>query len=176
MKEQMGQMVSKSSGDADIDSLNCLTKYLRPRQGEQLPFLTLDKLNQTITDIYLTITSHDGAYSPGNEPPLSKYVIKYFISKMFDYETAVPIISQFLLSCTRFRHESIYVKLFMLQIEEQLNALLLIEYMVQLVKKEKIGESGLPKLSIPKYANLASRILPNEQIDDLKRLLERKII
>lgn len=176
MKEQMGQMVAKSAGDTDIDSLNGITKYLPPRQGEQLPFLPLDKLNQTITDIYLTRTRHDGAYSFGNEPPLSKYVVKYFISKMFDYETAIPIIWQFLLTCTRFRHESMYVKLFMLQIEEQSNALPLIEYMVQLVKKEKIGENGLPKLSVLKYANLASKILPNEQIEDLKRLLERKII
>ncbi|KAK8899993.1 Axonemal dynein light chain domain-containing protein 1 [Tritrichomonas musculus] len=176
LKEQMGQMVSKSLGDTDVDSLNVITKYLPPRQGEQLPFLPLDKLNQTISDIYLTRTRHDGAYSAGNEPPLSKYILKYFISKMFDYETAVPIIWQFLLSCTRYRHESTYVGLFMLQIEEQSNALQLIEYMVQLVQKEKIGENGLPRLSILKYANIASRVLPSEQIDDLKRLLERKII
>lgn len=176
MKEQMGQMLSKSSGTADLDSLHVITQYLPPRQGEQLPFLPLNELNQRISDIYRTRTRHNAAYSPDCEPSLAKYVIKYHISIMFDYETAIPIIWQFLLTCSRYRHESIHVGLFMAQIEEQSNHLPLMEYMAQLVKNEPLSEIGLPRLSILKYANIASRVLPSEQIDDLKRLLERKII
>ncbi|OHS99980.1 hypothetical protein TRFO_33438 [Tritrichomonas foetus] len=175
MREQMGQMLSKSQ-ITDLDSLHVITQYLPPRQGEQLPFLPLSELNQRITDIYRTRAKHDAAYSPENEPSLAKYVLKYHISKLFGYETAIPIIWQFLLTCSRFRHESLYVGIFMHQLEEQSNHLPLIEYMVQLVKNESLSEIGLPRLSVMKYADIASRILPNEQIEDLKRLLERKIV
>ena len=175
MREQMGQMLNKSSV-TDIDNLNGITQFLPPRQGEQLPFLSLSEINQRISDIYRTKTRHDAAYSEDCKPSLAKYVLKYHIEKMFGYEPAVPIIWQFLLTCTRYRHESQYVGIFMTQLEEPSNALPLIEYMVQLVKNETLSEIGLPRLSILKYADLASRVLPAEQIDDLKRLLERKVI
>jgi hypothetical protein len=102
--------------------------------------------------------------------------VKYHIASMLGYAAAVPSIWQFFLSCGRYRHESIMVALFMSQIEAQNDALYVIEYMAILTRKEDPTETGLPKLPIPRYAELARRLLPPDEVDKLKGLLERKVV
>jgi hypothetical protein len=176
MKEQMGQMTTKGNYGADVESLRSVTQYLPRRQGPQLQFLPLNQLNRRIIDILLAKARHDGAYTQGNEPPLYQFIIKYHIGSMLSYTAAVPAIWQFLSSGGRYRHESIMVGLFMNQVESQNDTLYLIEYMAILVRKEDVGESGLPRLSITRCAELAKRLLPQDQVDKLKALIERKIV
>ena len=175
MREQMGQMAKNGSSVAS-ENLNNITQMLPPNHGEQLPFLTLEELNRRIMDIYVSKVRHDSAYSPGTEPPLFKFVVKYHIATMFGYKPAINKIWQFMNSCDRYKHESISVSLFMKQVEEENSDLKVIEYMATLVKNEGVNETGLPRLSILKCKELAGRLLPDNQIENLQHLLEKKII
>lgn len=175
MKEQMGQ-ITKSGTPVTIENVNNITQMLPPRYGEPLPLLTLEEVNRRIMDIYVSKVRHDSAYSEGTEPPLFKFVIKYHIATMFGYKPSVNKIWQFMNSCDKYKYESLNVTLFMRQIEEENSDLKVIQYMATLVKKEGVGENGIPRLSIGKYKDLASRLLHDNQLDNLEHLLEKKII
>lgn len=174
MREQMGQMLSKGGGDDN--QLRDLTQYLPQRQGEQLPFLAKNEVNRRIMSIYIAKARHDAAYPKGTEPPLYKFVIKYHIATTFGYKAAVPAIWQFISSCSRYRHESTGVGIFMEQLENQSNMLPLIQYLAKLVQRDSIGENGLPRLTIPRCAEIAAKVLPESEIERLKRLVEKKIV
>jgi len=176
MKEQMGQMMKGGIGSAINESKNNITQMLPPRQGEQVVFLAIEEINKRILDIYTSRIRHDAAYPDGTAPPLYKFVIKYHIATMYGYQPAVNAIWQFILSCERYRHDSLNVGMFMQQIEDQTSALDTIQYLASLVKKDKLCENGIPRLSLARCAELATHIIPNEELDKLNRLLERKII
>ena len=175
MREQMGQMQAKANNSSDIEQLRSITEYL-PEKEEPPEFLPNDEVNRRIMDIYVTKSRHDGAYAQGLEPPLSKFVLKYYTASKSRYTAAVPVIWQFLASCSRYRHESLNVGIFMRQLEEQNDNLAIIQYMAKLVVKDPVGESGLPRMSIARCVELGARLLPPGEIEKMKRQIERKIL
>lgn len=176
MREQMGQMAKTGTTTITLENMNNITQMLPPRHGEQLPYLSLEEVNKRIIDIYLSKIRHDAAYYNGTPPPLYKFVVKYHVALVFGYKPAIAAIWQFMDTCDRYKHESPNVGMFMKQIEEESWQLKVLQFLAMLTKKEPVVETGLPRLTIVKYINLASRILPDTELQNLQRLLEKKVI
>lgn len=176
MREQMGQMAKTGNTTITLENMNNITQMLPPRHGEQLPFLSLEEVNKRIYDIYLSKIRHDAAYVNGSPPPLYKFVVKYHIALMFGYKPAISAVWQFMDTCDRYKHESANVGMFMKQVEEESWQLKVLQFICMLVKKEPVCEIGLPRLTIVKCISIASRILPDTELPNLQRLLEKKVI